>query len=193
MVKAVLAAGKTPVVPKIPWGRTNKVQVNGPLLNAQIDKLYSAYPQIVPGPDLWSYFASNQDLISADNLNPTPAGFVEYRRLWADEMNAKIYGATSPQPSPQPTTTPGTCTGRLFPETGKCVNEPFLSYWNAHGQLAINGFPISDAFTEKLEDGKSYTVQYFERVRMEIHPENQPPSTSSSASSGGKSTPPIRP
>ena len=31
------------------------------------------------------------------------------------------------------------CTGRLFPETGKCVNEPFLSYWNGHGGLAING------------------------------------------------------
>ena len=26
-----------------------------------------------------------------------------------------------------------------------------------------------------LEDGKPYTVQYFERVRMEYHPENQAP------------------
>jgi hypothetical protein len=26
-----------------------------------------------------------------------------------------------------------------------------------------------------LENGQTYTVQYFERVRMEYHPENQPP------------------
>lgn len=173
MVKAVLDAGKIPIVPKVPWGRTQKVQVNGPLLNAQIDKLYAAYPQVVHGPDLWAYFSTHQDQISADNLNPTPAGFVEYRRLWASEMNAKIYAAAPPA---QPTATPsGPCTGRVFPETGKCVNEPFLSYWNAHGGLAINGYPISDQFSEKLEDGKTYTVQYFERVRMELHPENQPP------------------
>ena len=171
MVKAVLAAGKTPIVPKIPWGRTEKVQVNGPLLNAQIDRLYAAYPQVVHGPDFWGYFASHQDQISDDNLNPTQAGFAEYRRLWAAEMNAKIYGATAPPPSP----TAGPCTGRLFPETGKCVNEPFISYWNAHGQLAINGYPISNEFMETLEDGKTYKVQYFERVRMEQHPENQPP------------------
>jgi hypothetical protein len=55
------------------------------------------------------------------------------------------------------------------------VNEPFLSYWNAHGQLPINGYPISNEFVETLEDGKPYTVQYFERVRMELHPENPPP------------------
>ena len=30
MVKAVLAAGKTPVVPKIPYGRTEKILANGP-------------------------------------------------------------------------------------------------------------------------------------------------------------------
>jgi hypothetical protein len=86
-------------------------------------------------------------------------------------------GQPLPQVTPQPGSTPGPsgCTGRMFPETGKCVNEPFLAYWNTHGGLAINGFPISDAFMETLEDGKSYKVQYFERVRMEHHPENPAP------------------
>jgi hypothetical protein len=172
----VLDAGKIPVVPKILWGRTAKVQANGPLLNAEIDKLYAAYPQIIQGPDFWSYFVGNQDQISKDNLNPTQVGLAEYRRLWALEMSDKVYGPAGPAPKPQPTPPPGaSCTGRLFPETGKCVNEPFLSYWNAHGQLPINGYPISDAFIQTLEDGKSYTVQYFERARMELHPENQPP------------------
>ena len=174
MVKAVLEAGKTPVVPKIPYGRTNKIQVNGPRLNAQIDRLYAAYPQIIRGPDFWAFFGAHPEMIAQDNLNLTPLGLAEYRRLWASEMVAKVYGGA--QPRPQPTALPGgACNGRLFPETGKCVKEPFLSYWSAHGQLPINGYPISDEFSETLEDGKSYKVQYFERVRMEHHPENQPP------------------
>jgi hypothetical protein len=174
MVQAVLEAGKTPVVPKIPYGVTEKIQANGPRLNDAIDRLYAAYPQIVRGPDFWAFFGAHQDLISQDSLNLTPEGLAEYRRLWAAEMVDAIYGGA--QPGPQPTAPPGgQCAGRLFPETGKCLNEPFLSYWNAHGQLPINGYPISEEFVETLEDGKAYTVQYFERVRMEHHPENQPP------------------
>jgi hypothetical protein len=178
MVQAVIAAGKVPVVPKIPWGRTEKIQANAPRLNAEIDRLYAAYPQIVRGPDFWAHFGGHQDQIAEDGLNLTQAGLSEYRRLWAGEMIQRVYGGSAPQPGPGPAPVPppsGQCAGRLFPETGKCVNEPFLSYWNAHGQLPINGYPISDAFTEVLEDGKPYTVQYFERVRMEHHPENQPP------------------
>jgi hypothetical protein len=176
MVKAVLEVGKTPVVPKIPWGGTNKIQTNGPRLNEQIDRLYAAYPQIVRGPDFWAFFGAHQDMVSKDGLNLTPTGLAEYRRLWAAEMVAKVYAPGGVQPTPPPVASPvPTCTGRLFPETGKCVNEPFLSYWNNHGGLAINGYPISDEFTETLEDGKPYKVQYFERVRMELHPENQPP------------------
>jgi hypothetical protein len=64
---------------------------------------------------------------------------------------------------------------RCFPQTNHCVRGLFLRYWQAHGGLAINGYPLSDEFAEQLEDGKAYIVQYFERVRMEYHPENQPP------------------
>jgi hypothetical protein len=56
-----------------------------------------------------------------------------------------------------------------FPETGKTVRGSFYSYWQEHGGLALNGYPISDAFTETLENGQSYQVQYFERVRLEFH------------------------
>jgi hypothetical protein len=73
---------------------------------------------------------------------------------------------------------------RYFPETGFSVRGRFLAYWRAHGldlgdqgisereALALFGYPISGEFTQTLEDGKAYTVQYFERVRMEYHPEN---------------------
>ena len=65
--------------------------------------------------------------------------------------------------------------GQCFAETGYCIQGRFLEYWTAHGGLAINGYPLSDEFTQTLEDGKPYTVQYFERARFEYHPENQPP------------------
>jgi hypothetical protein len=73
-------------------------------------------------------------------------------------------------PSQTPNATPGS---RLFPETGKRLGGIFLDYWQSHGGLAQQGFPISDEFQEKSDlDGKTYTVQYFERAVFEHHPEN---------------------
>jgi hypothetical protein len=77
-------------------------------------------------------------------------------------------------PTAQPFTS--TNTSIYFPETQHSLSEPFLSYWQQTGGLAIFGYPISEPFTEKsTTDGKDYTVQYFQRNRFEYHPENQPP------------------
>ncbi|HUG14332.1 MAG TPA: polysaccharide deacetylase family protein [Thermomicrobiales bacterium] len=54
---------------------------------------------------------------------------------------------------------------RHFPETGFTVSGNFLKYWNSFGGLPSFGYPISDVF---MRDGKE--MQYFERVRMELHP-----------------------
>jgi hypothetical protein len=63
-----------------------------------------------------------------------------------------------------------------FPQTGFQACGDFLNYWNTHGGLAQQGYPISPPFQEKSDtDGKTYTVQYFERAVFEAHPENQPP------------------
>ena len=64
---------------------------------------------------------------------------------------------------------------RCFTETNQCIQGRFLARWEASGGLAINGYPLSGEFKQQLEDNKEYTVQYFERVRLEYHPENQPP------------------
>ncbi|MGI8586087.1 MAG: redoxin domain-containing protein [Chloroflexia bacterium] len=65
---------------------------------------------------------------------------------------------------------------RTFPETGKAVTGIFLDYWNAHGGLAQQGYPISGEMTERSPvDGKTYTVQYFERAVFEYHPANAAP------------------
>lgn len=64
---------------------------------------------------------------------------------------------------------------QYFKETGHNVLPEFASYWQAHGALFVNGFPISEPLQERAGDGKTYTVQYFERARFELHPENKPP------------------
>ncbi|HEY0068922.1 MAG TPA: erythromycin esterase family protein [Chloroflexia bacterium] len=63
-----------------------------------------------------------------------------------------------------------------FPETGKTVKGRFLQYWQQNGGLAQQGYPISEEMQERSDtDGKTYTVQYFERAVFELHPENQMP------------------
>ena len=54
-----------------------------------------------------------------------------------------------------------------FPETDHVVSYAFLDYFREHGGLDIFGYPRS---VFMYEDG--YTVQYFQRARMEWHPEN---------------------
>ncbi len=76
---------------------------------------------------------------------------------------------------------------RYFPETQHNVCGDVLQAWRANGlefdgrtgkseaeNLALFGLPLSDLQTEEIE-GKPYQVQWFERARFELHPENQPP------------------
>jgi lysophospholipase L1-like esterase len=58
-----------------------------------------------------------------------------------------------------------------FSETGKTIGGVFRKYWETHGGLAQQGFPISDEFQEKDKDGKTRTVQYFQRAVFEYHEE----------------------
>ena len=70
----------------------------------------------------------------------------------------------------------GQSNSRQFPQTGHSVNGQFLTYWDGHGGLAQQGYPIAEEMTEKSDlNGQSYTVQYFERAVFEKHPENKPP------------------
>jgi len=57
-----------------------------------------------------------------------------------------------------------------FPETGFCIGGRFAQYWQQNGGLAVFGYPTGNELTE---GGR--TVQYFERQRFELHPENAPP------------------
>ena len=119
----------------------------------------------------------------AIRLTPAVSGnrvlWVEFSKSAFSDGRREIMGATidglaiTPVDVPTPRPAP---TSRTFPETGKTVEGRFLDYWLKHGGLPQQGYPISDVMHEVSDlDGKSYTVQYFERAVFEIHPENQPP------------------
>ena len=49
--------------------------------------------------------------------------------------------------------------------------------WANRGGLTVYGYPISEVLPEQGYDGRTYFVQYFERHRLEYHPENAAPYT----------------
>lgn len=58
----------------------------------------------------------------------------------------------------------------FFDETKHTLANGFRLYWQANSALPIYGYPLSQEFSEKnVDDGKTYTVQYFERARFEWH------------------------
>lgn len=63
---------------------------------------------------------------------------------------------------------------RCFAETGYCISGRIRSFWEQNGGLPVFGFPISPERDEQVE-GNTYRVQWFERTRFELHPENQAP------------------
>ena len=76
---------------------------------------------------------------------------------------------------------------RFFVETGHNVCGDILKSWRASGlefdgkrgkseaeSLALFGLPLSDLQTETIQ-GQAFQVQWFERARFELHPENPPP------------------
>lgn len=66
----------------------------------------------------------------------------------------------------------GGLNARFFPESGHNL-ALFRDYWERNGGLARFGFPITEELREvNAADGKEYTVQYFERARLEHHPES---------------------
>lgn len=74
--------------------------------------------------------------------------------------------------------------GRFFAETGHNVSGKFLTYWTGEpsgpGGLAQFGYPLTEVISETLTNAQGqpagvFQVQYFERARFELHPENAAP------------------
>ena len=60
---------------------------------------------------------------------------------------------------------PGNPATLYFPQTGHTLSGTFRQFWEQHGGIQTFGFPISEPLNEA-----GVQVQYFERVRLELHP-----------------------
>ena len=58
-----------------------------------------------------------------------------------------------------------------YPQTGHRLCFGFRAAWQSQGGLAIYGYPLSEEYRDAAT---GLTVQYFERQRLEWHPENPP-------------------
>jgi hypothetical protein len=56
---------------------------------------------------------------------------------------------------------------RYYPQTGHTLSYSFLWFFDGHGGLDVFGYPITELLVER-----GTVVQYFQRAKMEWHPEN---------------------
>src|SRR5262245_39975754 len=68
----------------------------------------------------------------------------------------------------------GQASQRCFPETGFCIRGRVREFWEQNGGLPIFGFPTGPQHEERVE-GMPLQIQWFERNRLELHPENSRP------------------
>ena len=154
-----------------------------------VDAPGSIMPQVAGvDPFFWPYYAEH-DGLRVFGLPLSPVTTVNGRRVqwferarleyWPEhkgtpyEIQPGLVGREYTEGRTFPTQTffpsrPGLV---FFRETSHGLGGLFLEYWNNHGGLDIFGYPISEEIPEVLEDGRIHIVQYFERARMELHPE----------------------
>lgn len=69
----------------------------------------------------------------------------------------------------QPASEPHPASERLFEETGQVVRGEFLLFFERYGGGESLGYPLTPEIRQE-----GWRVQYFEKGRLEYHPENEP-------------------
>ena len=98
--------------------------------------------------------------------HPEHAGtrYAVQMRLLGDEITRNDRSAAHWRPAEE-----ARAGGRFFPATRHAIDPAFLTYFDARGGLDSFGYPISEPYAVG-----GVTVQYFQRARLELHPENPP-------------------
>ena len=137
LVQDVLAAGKTPIVPTIPWSCAKNVSP----YNQQIQTLYTSYPQIVHGPDLYSLWLNSTLISGNDCIHPSyPTGMATYRRQWAQWAIGAIYGV-----APAVTLTPSSLSFAAQPVGTTSGSQAVTLTNSGTAALTINSIGLADA------------------------------------------------
>lgn len=97
-------------------------------------------------------------------LPPGPAdpARVEFGDLGREALGDRTYPALPD---------PGADNLRWFSATGQVLRGGFRTYWETHGGQRLFGNPLSPELSEDLPGLGPTTVQYFERARLEAHPD----------------------
>jgi murein DD-endopeptidase MepM/ murein hydrolase activator NlpD len=90
------------------------------------------------------------------------------RRITAPRYQPYTGDPLAPRPVP---VAPAPYT-RYYAETGHYLAGEFLDYYGTlPGAPYLLGLPLSEEFPQQFPDGRIFRVQYFERARLEWHPE----------------------
>jgi acyl-CoA thioesterase I len=93
LVDHIKAAGRVPVIARIPFAVKGPADVNVRALNDAIDHV-TARNGLLPGPDLYAWFSTHPGELSADGVHPSDAGSRSINKLWYEALRP-LYG-TSP-------------------------------------------------------------------------------------------------
>jgi hypothetical protein len=63
---------------------------------------------------------------------------------------------------------------RCFSETNFCIAGRIREFWDENGGLPVFGFPVGQQQATVIE-GNTYQAQWFQRNRLELHPEKARP------------------
>jgi acyl-CoA thioesterase-1 len=91
LVDRIVAAGRVPIIARIPFASEGPVDADVRALNGVID-LVTARNGLLPGPDLYAWFSVHPDELSPDGVHPTAAGTRSINRLWYEALRP-LYSA----------------------------------------------------------------------------------------------------
>jgi len=85
LVDRIVAAGRVPVIARIPFATKGPADADMRALNVVID-LVTARNGLLPGPDLYAWFSAHPDELSQDGVHPSDAGTLSINRLWYEAL-----------------------------------------------------------------------------------------------------------
>jgi lysophospholipase L1-like esterase len=90
LVDRIKAAGRVPVIARIPYASKGPADADIQALNKVVD-LVTARNGLLPGPDLYAWFSAHQDQLGSDGVHPSDVGAQSINRLWYEALQP-LYG-----------------------------------------------------------------------------------------------------
>jgi len=129
-------------------------------------------PGYLPGSVL-NLYANGVEITCTVGDTVWPDDVAAWEDSWVIELNWDAFVAlglqrnNAVQVEDAPAPAPAEPAQRCFAETGHCIHDGFLAYWNEHGDIRVLGLPLTDEFAAA---DTGLTTQIFERQILEFAP-----------------------